>query len=119
MVEKPPCVSKACPRAQAAFVSSTNDDLFTFWTAPDDALFATPVIARVRNVPVALLEREHSLGTGPKYRKVSVRVLYRKADVLEWIVQQQERALMPSARLHHIVGGRSTGRRDRRPQQHK
>jgi hypothetical protein len=69
---------------------SVNDDLFTFWTAPDDALFATPAIARVRSVSVALLERERWLGTGPKYLKVGGRVLYRKADVLEWIVQQQE-----------------------------
>jgi hypothetical protein len=86
MAEKPR-ISKASRRAQAAFPSSANDDLFTFWTAPDDALFATSVIARVRSVPVALLERERLLRTGPKYR---VRVLYRKADVLEWIVQQQE-----------------------------
>ena len=79
-----PRISKVSRRA---FASSANDDLFTFWTAPDDALFATPVIALVRSVSVALLERERSLGTGPKY---CVRVLYRKADVLEWIVQQQE-----------------------------
>ena len=83
MAEKSPRISKAS--RQAAFPSSANDDLFTFWTAPDDALFATPVIALVRSVSVALLERERLFGTGPKYR-----VLYRKADVLEWIVQQQE-----------------------------
>ena len=80
-------IRKASRWAQAAFPSSANDDLFTFWTAPDDALFATPVIALVRSVSVALLERERLLGTGPKYL---VRVLYRKADVLEWIVQQRE-----------------------------
>jgi hypothetical protein len=82
-----PRISEASRRTQAAFPSSANDDLFSFWTAPEDALFATPVIALVRNVSVASLERERLLGTGPKYR---VRVLYRKADVLEWIVQQPE-----------------------------
>jgi hypothetical protein len=82
-----PRINEASRRPQAAFPLSANDDLFTFWTAPDDALFATPVIALVRSVSVALLERERLLGAGPKYR---VRVLYRKADVLEWIVQQQE-----------------------------
>jgi hypothetical protein len=79
-----PRISKVSRRA---FASSANDDLFTFWTAPDDALFATPVIALVRSVSVALLVRERLSGTGPKYR---VRVLYRKADVLEWIAEQQE-----------------------------
>jgi len=84
MAEGKPHPCKASRRAQAAFPSSANDDLFTFWRAPDDALFATPVIALVRSVSVASLERERLLGTG------RVRVLYRKADVLEWIVQQQE-----------------------------
>ena len=87
MAEGKPHPCKASRWAPTAFPSSANDDLFTFWTAPDDALFATPVIALVRSVSVALLERERLLGAGPKYR---VRVLYRKADVLEWIVQQQE-----------------------------
>jgi hypothetical protein len=67
---------------------SANDDFFTFWTAPEDALFATPVIARVRSISVASLERERWLKTGPKYLKIGGRIPYRKADVLTWIQQQ-------------------------------
>jgi hypothetical protein len=47
------------------------------------------VIAAVRNVSPALLERERWQRTGPKHLKLVGRVLYRKADVLQWIEQQQ------------------------------
>ena len=67
---------------------SANDELFIFWTAPDDALFASPTIATVRSIAVATLERERSMKTGPKYFKVGGRVLYRKSDVVAWIQQQ-------------------------------
>jgi hypothetical protein len=62
-----------------------TDPLLSFWASPPASLWATPVIAQVRNVSVALLERERWLGTGPKYLKVRDRVLYRKADVLAWV----------------------------------
>ena len=67
---------------------SANGKFFTFWTAPDDALFASPTIATVRSIAVATLERERSMKTGPKYFKVGGRVLYRKSDVLAWIQQR-------------------------------
>jgi hypothetical protein len=63
-----------------------------FWTAPDEALFPSSVIASVRNVSVALLERERWQNTGPKSIKLGGRVLYRKAAVLDWIRQQEEAA---------------------------
>ena len=37
---------------------SEQDPIILFWTAPDEALFAPSVIAAVRNVTPALLERE-------------------------------------------------------------
>ena len=52
------------------------------------------VIAAVRNVTPALLERERWQRTGPKYLKLVGRVLYRKADVLQWIEQLQEPTLI-------------------------
>jgi hypothetical protein len=57
------------------------------------------VVAQVRNVSVALLERERWLGTGPKYRKIRGRVLYRKADVLAWMdeVAEQPEGTKPKA----------------------
>ena len=67
---------------------SANGKFFTFWTAPDDALFASPTIARVRTIAVATLERERAMKTGPRYFKVGGRVLYRKSDVIAWIQQQ-------------------------------
>ena len=69
---------------------AADDGFFTFWSAPDDALFSTPVVARVRGVAVATIERERWQKTGPKHLKVGGRVLYRKADVLAWIQQQAE-----------------------------
>ena len=63
-----------------------------FWTAPDEALFPSSVIASVRNVSVALLERERWQNTGPTSIKLGGRVLYRKAAVLDWIRQQEEAA---------------------------
>jgi hypothetical protein len=79
---------------------SEQNPIILFWTAPDGALFAPSVIAAVRNVTPALLERERWQRTGPKHLKLVGRVLYRKADVLQWIEQQQvavafERSLEP------------------------
>jgi hypothetical protein len=79
---------------------SEQNPIILFWTAPDEALFAPSVIAAVRNVTPALLERERWQRTGPKHLKLVGRVLYRKADVLQWIEQQQvavafERSLEP------------------------
>ena len=69
---------------------SEQDPIILFWTAPDEALFAPSVIAAVRSVTPALLERERWQRTGPKHLKLVGRVLYRKADVLQWIEQQQQ-----------------------------
>jgi hypothetical protein len=68
----------------------SENPIILFWTAPNEALFAPNVIAAVRNVTPALLERERWQRTGPKHLKLVGRVLYRKADVLQWIQQQQQ-----------------------------
>jgi hypothetical protein len=52
-----------------------GDPIILFWTAPDEALFPSPVIARVRAVSVALLERERWQNSGPPYVKIGARVL--------------------------------------------
>jgi hypothetical protein len=71
---------------------SEGDPIILFWTAPDHALFPSSVIARVRHVSIALLERERWQNSGPKYIKLGARVLYRKASVLDWIKQHEEAA---------------------------
>jgi hypothetical protein len=62
-----------------------NDAILRFWAAPNEALFPSDVIAKVRNVSIALLERERWQNNGPKYLKLRGRVLYGKGDVLKWI----------------------------------
>jgi hypothetical protein len=75
-----------------------HDPIIVFWSAPNQALFPSAVIAKVRNVSVALLERERWQNTGPKYLKLGGRVLYRKSDVLEWIgLHEKESALVITA----------------------
>ena len=69
-----------------------RDPILVFWTAPDEALFPPPVIAAVRNVSVALLDRERWQNTGTKSLKLGGRVLYRKAAVLDWIKQNEKAA---------------------------
>jgi len=67
-----------------------TDPVLTFWASPPEALFPSPVVAAVRNVSVALLERERWLGNGPPYRKIRGRVLYRKGDLLSWMDEVTE-----------------------------
>jgi len=76
-----------------------TDPIVSFWTSPPEALFPSPVIAQVRNVSVALLERERWLGNGPPYRKIRGRVLYRKGDVQAWMdeVAEQPEGTRPEA----------------------
>lgn len=69
-----------------------RDPILVFWTAPDEALFPPPIVAAVRNVSIALLERERWQNTGPKSIKLGGRVLYRKSSVLDWIKQHEETA---------------------------
>jgi hypothetical protein len=69
-----------------------HDPIILFWTAPGEALFPSSVIASVRSVSVALLERERWQNTGPKFLKLGARVLYGKSAVLEWIKQYEEAA---------------------------
>jgi hypothetical protein len=69
-----------------------HDPVILFWTAPSEALFPSSVIAKVRNVSVALLERERWQNTGPKSIKLGGRVLYRKSSVLAWIKEHEEAA---------------------------
>lgn len=76
-----------------------HNAILVFWSAPDEALFAPEAVAKVRNVSTSLLDRERWLGTGPQYRKVRGRVLYRKADVLAWMdeVSEQPEGTRPKA----------------------
>ena len=68
------------------------DPALAFWNAPNEALFPQGVISKVRHVSDALLERERWLSTGPKYRKIRGRVLYRKGDVLAWMDEVDEQS---------------------------
>jgi hypothetical protein len=83
-----------------------HNPILVFWSAPDEALFAPGTIAKVRNVSTSLLDRERWLGTGPKYRKVRGRVLYRKGDVLAWMdeVSEQPEGAKPKADARAEMG---------------
>jgi hypothetical protein len=76
-----------------------HNPILVFWSAPDEALFAPETIAKVRHVSTSLLDRERWLGTGPQYRKIRGRVLYRKGDVLAWMdeVAEQPEGTRPKA----------------------
>jgi hypothetical protein len=84
-----------------------NDAILRFWAAPNEALFPSDVIAKVRNVSVALLERERGLNSGPPYRKIRGRVLYRKGDVLQWMeeVAEPPEGTRPKAAQQAEAGG--------------
>jgi hypothetical protein len=71
-------------------MTGSSDPIIVFWTAPPEALFPSSVVAKVRNVSVALLERERWQHNGPKSIKLGGRVLYRKSDVLAWIEEQEK-----------------------------
>jgi hypothetical protein len=73
-----------------------------FWRSPGEALFAPDVIACIRNVGVANLERERQKNIGPKYLKVGNRVLYRKSDVLEWIALHEKESALAIAALNRL-----------------
>jgi len=65
-----------------------------FWRSPGEALFAPDVIACIRNVGVANLERERQKNIGPKY--------LRKSDVLEWIALHEKESALAIAALNRL-----------------
>jgi hypothetical protein len=65
--------------------SPETDPILLFWNAPDDALLPPHVIAEVRGVSTALLDRERWQGVGPPYRKVNGRILYHKGGTRVWL----------------------------------
>lgn len=56
-----------------------------FWGAPNEAFFSQDVIAPVAGCKVKTMEGDRWRGRGIPYRKCGGRVLYRKADVVEWL----------------------------------
>lgn len=64
-----------------------DDPVKRFWAAPDEALFAIPVIAQVLGCSVAKLERDRWQGRGLKLIKIDGLVRARKGDVLRRIAE--------------------------------
>lgn len=54
--------------------------------APDDAMFPPEAIALAYHMSLSLLQKMRCEGTGPVFSKPSSKtILYKKADVLEWL----------------------------------
>lgn len=66
-----------------------SDQVAKFWTAPDQALFKQPTVAKVLNRSEAWCERGRWAGYGPRYIKIGRGVDYRKRDVLDWLNKYQ------------------------------
>ena len=71
-----------------------------FWAAPLEAFFGQETVAPVINSSMKTLECNRWRGVGIPYRKVSGRVLYRKADVVSYLES------------YHLVGSTSEYKRE-------
>jgi len=56
-----------------------------FWDAPMEAFFSQDTIAPVSGKAIKTLECERWRKSGIPYRKISGRILYRKADVVSYL----------------------------------
>ena len=63
-----------------------EDILKQFWEAPDDAHFNRDDTAKVRCCSKAKLEREAWLGTGVPFTKDGGTALYRKGDIVKYLI---------------------------------
>ena len=63
---------------------------------PDD-LLTTAEVAQITRSPVSTLRYWRHLGTGPHSFRLGRRVVYRRADVTEWLNQQSEASRTKSA----------------------
>ena len=64
---------------------SKTEHVQNFWVAPSEALFNQETVAAVFCLSTKTLECDRWRGTGIPYRKIGGRVLYRKADVIQWL----------------------------------
>lgn len=62
-----------------------ENDVITFWAAPDEALFREKTIAAVLDCSTATLERDRWQRQGLPYVKHGRNVRYRKGDVVAHI----------------------------------
>jgi hypothetical protein len=72
-----PSVASATPAE-----NSQNNE---FWHAPEEALFKQGPVARAITKSEAWMERARWAGSGPPFLRIGRNVVYRKADVLEWL----------------------------------
>ena len=64
--------------------------------SPDD-LLTTAEVAQIMRSPVSTLRYWRHLGTGPHSFRLGRRVVYRRADVTEWLNEQSEASRTESA----------------------
>jgi predicted DNA-binding transcriptional regulator AlpA len=57
--------------------------------SPDD-LLTTAEVAQIMRSPVSTLRYWRHLGTGPHSFRLGRRVVYRRADVTAWLLEQSE-----------------------------
>lgn len=60
-----------------------------FDSAPDSMLFNQNTLAAILDCSKQLLERNRWAGEGVPYLKIGRKVLYRKADILDFLKQQK------------------------------
>ena len=60
-----------------------------FWDAPLSALFKQPVIAQVLVKSESWCERARWEGNGPKFLRIGRSIVYKKADVVDWLDKHQ------------------------------
>jgi hypothetical protein len=58
-----------------------------FWSAPPEAFFDQQVVAQVLRKSQAWAERARVFGNGPPFRRIGRSIVYKKADVVNWLDQ--------------------------------
>lgn len=67
-------------------IKKTDEQLINFfWEASDNCYFTEETVALILHIEKSTLTAYRVHGEGPKFWKPNGRILYRKADVLEYI----------------------------------
>src|SRR4051812_491957 len=87
--------------------------------SPED-LLTTAEVAQIMRSPVSTLRYWRHLGTGPHSFRLGRRVVYRRADVTAWLLEQSEAGRAERAgRAARVIAALAScqGKRRRRPGQ--
>lgn len=79
--------------------SESSLPIADFWQSPPDALFPRATVANVLGKSVSWLERVALAGDGPAFCRLGRHVMYRKADVLDYIERTATRRVHSTSEL--------------------